>query len=235
MKARIKTYNAGQTYFVVLKNRTSISGFYDDSCYQYYLLRLLNCLNIYQVKLHAYLLQSQEIWLLVTPGTPTGLDGLLRFLNQSYSEYFNTRFSRFVKVWSDAAISCEISGAQLALDCQKFIEREPLRANLVSHPGEYLWSSYCANSFSRNTNYLVAHGGYRNFLRGKRNCFSQYREFVASPYLDAYYLFLASRLLYGVPMGNKRGSMHSKAHSKTNAKTGLSLAIDRENECRDSA
>ena len=59
---------AGQTYFVIVENKTTVTGFYDDACYRYYLLHLLNCLNNYQIKLHAYVLMANEIWLLATPG-----------------------------------------------------------------------------------------------------------------------------------------------------------------------
>ena len=92
MKTKTKVYSAGKTYFVVLKERTSSTGFYDDACYAFYLLRLMHCLNSYRVKLHAYLLRPKEIWLLITPGTPTGFDSLQRFLNRAYSDYFNNRF-----------------------------------------------------------------------------------------------------------------------------------------------
>lgn len=214
MQAKTKIYSAGQTYFVVLKERTSSTGFYDDACYEFYLIRLLNCLNIYQVKLHAYLLQAKEIWLLLTPGTPTGFDSLLRFLNQSYSSYFNTRFGRSAKVWSDSVIISLIPGERLALDCQKFIEREALRTKIVSHPGEYLWSSYCVNSFGRSDHHLTSHVAYRKFLKGKTNCFGQYREFIASPYPQAYYLYLRSRLLSGVPLQKKRRSLRVPYNEK---------------------
>lgn len=203
MNSRVKTYQAGKTYFVVLREKTSVSGFYDDACYQFYLLRLINCLNTYQVKLHAYLLLEKQVWLLLTPGTPTGFDSLLRFLNQSYSDYFNTRFGRSVKVWSDSVVACLIPGNKLVLDCQKFIEREVLRINCISHPGEYRWSSYCANAFSRKNGHLSAHLAYTSFLKGKSDCFTRYREFIAAPYSQAYELFLRSRLLRGVPLLRK--------------------------------
>ena len=204
MQTREKHYTPGQTYFVLVKGKTSTTGFYDDACFEFYLLRLLNCLHIYQVKLHAYLLQEKEIWLLLTPATPIGINSLLRHLNQSYSLYFNTRFERSIKVWSNSPVSCLIPGEKLALDSQKFIEMEPVRAKHVSHPGEYLWSSYCVNSFSSSSRYLSAHEAYRKYLRDRKNCFSQYREYIARPFTNAYYLFLASRLLCGLPLQKRR-------------------------------
>lgn len=218
MNTKARIHCAGQTYFVVLKEKTSTTGFYDEACYEYYLLRLLNCLNVYQVKLHAYLLQSKQVWLLVTPGTPTALDALLRFLNQCYNNYFNVRFERSARVWSDAAIICSISGDKLVLDCQKFVEREALKTGYVSHPGEYLWSSYCANSFGNNGHYLTPHGAYTKFLNGKSHGLSQYREFIARAYTPAYYLYLKSRLLSGISPQKKRINVHLHC-SKTKAIT----------------
>lgn len=230
MKTKARIHSAGQTYFVVLKEKTSTTGFYDEACYEYYLLRLLNCLNIYQVKLHAYLLQTKQVWLLVTPGTPTALDALLRFLNQCYSSYFNVRFERSARVWSDSALICSISGDKLVLDCQKFIEGEALKAKYVSHPGEYLWSSYCANSFGSNGHYLTPHGAYRNFLKGKTGGLSQYREFIASAYTPAYYLYLRSRLLSGISPQKKRRNLRLHC-SETKA---IALA-GRDSTCRTTA
>ena len=206
MQGKKKIYSPGQTYFVALRERTYTTGFYDNACCEFYLLRLLNGLNIYHVKLHAYLFKPKEIWLLATPGTPDGFDSLLRFLNQRYSSYFNTRFGRSVKVWSDSPITCLVSGGNLVLDCQKFIEREALREEYVSHPGEYLWSSYCDNSFSLSNRYLTPHRAYKKFLQGKPDCFEQYRKFIVTPYPQAYYLYLKSRLLSGTPLQKMRGN-----------------------------
>ncbi|PCJ25433.1 MAG: hypothetical protein COA96_07300 [SAR86 cluster bacterium] len=201
-------YCAGETYFAVIKEGMANTGFIDDACYEYYHLRLMNCLNIYQIQLHAYLLKPKEIWLLFTPKTPQGFDALLGYLNKTYSNYFNIRFDRSVNAWAGTPITCSIPKDNLILDCQKFIEREPLRAKLVKHPGEYLWSSYCTNSFNRSARYLTAHRSFKLSRQSHRNNYSQYRDFIVNPFKEAYYLFLENRLLTGRSLITPRRNQH---------------------------
>ena len=41
--------------------------------------------------------------------------------------------------------------------CQRYIELNPVRAGMVSDPGEYSWSSYHANAFGLANPILSAH------------------------------------------------------------------------------
>ena len=43
----------------------------------------------------------------------------------------------------------------------RYIELNPLRANMVAHPGEYRWSSYAANANGRDNPLLSLHPVYR--------------------------------------------------------------------------
>ncbi len=191
---------AGKTYFAVLKEATANTGFYDEACREFYLRRLLHCFGAYQVKLHAYLLERNQILLLVTPLTPTGFGSLLRFLNHSYSDYFSNRFGRSIRVWRDRASECLLPGQTLILDSQKFIERFPLRSKSHSHPGEHQFSSYCSNSFCHKPQYLVQHPAFKLFLRRGPQSFNRYREFVAKPFMESYYRFLESKFMLGRPL-----------------------------------
>ena len=199
-----KVYATGKTYFVLVKEHTSNTGFYDDACYDFYLRRLEHSLNTFQIKLHAFVLRSTDIWLLVTPVSLVALESLLLHLNHSYNNYFYIRFDRHVKVWSDSPVVSLIPSNKLVLDCQKFVERSPLRARLVSHPGQYLWSSYCFNSFSRKTHYLTPHAAFSRFLKNNRAHLAQYRDFVAAEFGETYYRFLEYKLLNGIPLVRRR-------------------------------
>lgn len=192
-----KTLTAGKTYFVTIKEETRHAGFFDEACQNFYLCRLLHCLNAYQVKLHAYLLEPNQILLLITPMNPAGFYSLMGFLNQNYSNYFASRFDRPVRVWRNAAFICLLPSHKLALDCQKFIERFPLKNRLYRHPGEYRFSSYCSNSFARNPGYLSKHPAFSLFLNREPESLSRYREFVARPFSEPYRQYLESRLMYG--------------------------------------
>lgn len=198
MNRKRRSHNSmGQTYFLIIKERTPCAGFYDEACYQYYQLRLMNCLKAYQIKLHAYLLQPNEIWLLCTPISLLALSSTVKYLAQAYSEYFNIRFGRRVKVWHGEPVCSLVRGDRMVLDCQKYIESTPLHNGLVSHAGVHRWSSYCTNAFSLKFQYLTAHRSYNDFLQGNDNSLNRYREFVARRFKSSYYLYLQNKLQSG--------------------------------------
>ena len=175
-------HKAGSTHFVHIGNAMQTAGFYDDACYQFYQVRLLNCAKSYQVDLHAYVLMKDRILILATPRTGTCLGALIRFLNTSYSRYFSTRFERNLRVWRDSYFSCLLDDRDLVMECQKYIEAAPLSMRLVDHPGAYLWSSYCSNSFGGRQDLLVRHKAFTAYLARRANALADYREFVATPF-----------------------------------------------------
>lgn len=200
---------AGQTYIYLVQRRNENAGFYDNACYRFYLLHLLNCLGTFQIKLHAYVLKTDGIWFLATPGTPKAALSLIKFVNQSYSSYFNTRFDRSVKVWRDIPKSSLVQGDQLVLDCQKFIERVPLKYDSINHPGEYEWSSYCANSFGGTSRFLTHHKSFSALIKQSDSPYKRYREFIAKPFNNPYQLYLESRLISGSPVAKRKHKLVS--------------------------
>ena len=187
----------GETYFTVIKEKAFGTGFFDDACKEFYLRRLLHCQKAFHVQLHAYLLMEKELFLVFTPSTPSGFDSFVRFLNDSYSRYYLIRFARRVFAWQNEPLVCRILGDNLTLDCQKFVERHVLDFNSESHPGEYGYSSYCANAFTYKPIFLKRHRAVRQFINIDTNGLQRYRNFIARPFREEYHLLLRNRFLCG--------------------------------------
>lgn len=196
----------GKTYFANVGQKTFGTGFFDDSCKEFYLRRLLNCQNAFQVRLHAYLLMEKEIFLVFTPLTPSGFDSFARFLNGSYSRYYLIRFARRVLAWQNEPPICRLPSDNLVLDSHKFVERYVLDFGSESHPGAYRYSSYCANAFRLKPNFLARHRAVQHFVNTEASGLSRYRDFVATPFSEEYARFLQSRLLCGQPLLQKKPS-----------------------------
>jgi len=196
----------GKTYFSVIKQKTLGTGFYDDACKEFYLRRLLNCQNAFQVQLHAYLLMSKELFLVFTPMTPSGFDSFVRFLNGCYSRYYLIRFARGVVVWQNEPLVCRLPGDNLVLDCQKFVERYVLGFGSEGHPGKYGYSSYCANAFTHKLSFLKRHRAVRRYMNIEANGLQRYRDFIANPFRGEYERYLQSRLLAGQPLLQQKSS-----------------------------
>lgn len=54
--------------------------------------------------------------------------------------------SSYCTLWEGRYKSCPTQAETYLLACQRYIELNPVRANMVSHPAEYKWSSYAANA-----------------------------------------------------------------------------------------
>jgi len=209
----IRSLIPGRTYFATIKQKTFGTGFYDDACKEFYLCRLLNCQNAYQVQLHAYLLMEKELFLTFTPMTPSGFDSFARFLNGSYRRYYLIRFARNILAWQSEPLVCRLPSDKLVLDCQKFVERYVLGFSGEGHPGEYGYSSYCANAFTHKPRLLKRHRAVLQFIDIEANGLRRYRDFIAKPFREEYVRYLQSRLLTGQPLLQQKSSFRLENNS----------------------
>jgi len=58
----------------------------------------------------------------------------------------------------------------------RYIETNPLRAQLVEHPAEYLWSSYTANAQGTNSSLIQKHPVYLSLDNDNNNRLKNYRD-----------------------------------------------------------
>lgn len=186
---------ADRTWFLVNRGKVEGTAFFDEACYDYYLLRLFNCLRIFDVQLHAYVLLPREVWLLLTPVRPRNMSSLVDYVNNGYSEYFNERFERDADVFRSQPLSAIIDSAKLYMDAQKLIERWPLASGAVEHPGLYRWSSYSANAFGGRPQNLTRHRFFEQFIDDTESPMERYREFIAAPFGKRELARLEQRLL----------------------------------------
>ena len=103
---------------------------------------------------------TNHVHLLMTPCQPESCTNLMRDLGQRYVQYFNRRYRRTGTLWEGRFRSCLVDSARYVLACYRYIELNPVRANLARHPVDYAWSSYKGNSGARNDPLLSAHPEY---------------------------------------------------------------------------
>jgi putative transposase len=62
------------------------------------------------------------------------------------------------------------------LACMRYIELNPIRANMVFHPGEYQWSSFGANAVGRPDSLIQPHPVYQSIGADDEQRRHSYRE-----------------------------------------------------------
>ena len=147
--------------------------FYQDKDRLVYLSILRDLSKLRGCALHAYCLMTNHIHVLLTPKDETGCSLMMRDLARRYSIYFNRRYSRTGQLWEGRFRSCLVDSARYVLGCYRYIELNPVRAHMVSSPGDYAWSSYAGNAGMRDDALLAPHAEYAAITRGA------YRELVS--------------------------------------------------------
>jgi putative transposase len=147
----------GVAVHIIQRGNNRAACFRDDSDYLTYLAQLRDLAGRAGCAVHAYCLMTNHVHLLVTPRSDTSCTELMRDLGQRYVQYFNRRYTRTGTLWEGRFRSCLAESSRYVLACYRYIELNPVRAGMVSHPAEYLWSSCAANSGRRHDSLLVSH------------------------------------------------------------------------------
>jgi putative transposase len=108
-------------------------------------------------KIHAYALMTNHIHLLLTPNDEQGPAKLMKFLGERYVSYVNRRYARTGTLWEGRFNSCLVQSEIYLMICQRYIELNPVRAQLVDDPFRYPWSSYRHNAHGHASMLLTHH------------------------------------------------------------------------------
>lgn len=161
---------AGVPVHLIQRGNNRQACFYADEDHQLYLDWLKEYALDTGCSLHAYVLMTNHVHLLLTPSESTSPGVLMKCLGQRYVQYINRTYSRSGTLWEGRYRSCIVQQEDYLLLCQRYIELNPVRAGLVDHPGEYRWSSYRANAQGENNELLSRHIVYENLgitIKGK--------------------------------------------------------------------
>ena len=96
----------------------------------------------FSVEVHAWVLMRNHVHLLVTPHESNGISNTMQALGRRYVRYFNREHQRSGTLWEGRFRSGLVQSENYLLQCQRYIEMNPVRANVVSDPVDYAWSSY---------------------------------------------------------------------------------------------
>jgi len=83
-----------------------------------------------------------------------------RYGHGRYVQYVNRTYQRSGGLWQGRYKASYIQSERYLLACMRYIELNSMRAEMVTRPGEYRWSSYGANVLGKEDKLLTPHGEY---------------------------------------------------------------------------
>lgn len=160
MARRERPRVAGLPVHIIQRGNNRQACFYAEADYQFFLQHLSELARRFRCEVHAYVLMTNHVHLLLTPSLVRGPSLLMKLLGQRYVQYINRTYRRSGTLWDGRFRSSLIQDSRYVLACYRYIEMNPVRANMVEHPAEYPWSSYTANAEGKQVPWLTPHGEY---------------------------------------------------------------------------
>ena len=173
-RARITLPNVPQHLIQRGNNRQAC--FFADEDYRFYLDWLAEYAGKAGCCIHAYVLMTNHVHLLVSAEHGAATGEMMKALGQRYVQYVNRVYRRSGTLWEGRYRSCPTQAEVYLLACQRYIELNPVRAAMVEHPADYRWSSYRANAQGEDNPLVQPHELYRLLGSDVANRQSAYRE-----------------------------------------------------------
>ena len=152
--------------------------FYSNSDFLVYLDLLRVAAHQASCRVHAYALMSNHVHLLISPVTELGPAALMKSLGERYVQYVNRRHKRTGTLWEGRYRSCLVQCERYLMICQRYIELNPVRAQMVKHPADYCWSSYRHNAGSKKSALITPHDLYCRLGNDPEACQEAYRALL---------------------------------------------------------
>jgi putative transposase len=151
---------AGLTQHVINRGNNRCDIFRADMDYAFFLAALRDAAARRELEIHSYALMRNHFHLVATPRLATAVSMTMQVLGSRYVGYFNRRYSRTGTLFEGPFKSMFIDSEAYWFTCMRYVELNPVRAGLVSAPGEYRWSSHRSNGLGIEDPVIVPHSLY---------------------------------------------------------------------------
>ena len=123
-RSRIKL--AGMPQHIVQRGINREPCFFAEEDYYSYLHWLQKAAADWHCAIHAYVLMTNHVHLLVTPETETGTAKLMQAVGRRYVQYINRSYRRTGSLWEGRYKSSLIQAETYLLTCMRYIELKTL-------------------------------------------------------------------------------------------------------------
>ena len=167
---------AGIAQHLIQRGNNRQACFFTDDDRRHYLEWLHQAAEKYGGSVHAYVLMINHVHLLATGAEKGALGRMMQSLGRRYVRYVNSSYRRTGTLWEGRYKSSLIESDRYLLVCYRYIELNPVRATIVSLPGEYRWSSFNSNTGKKISDLITPHANYLSLGKTEAARLSAYRR-----------------------------------------------------------
>ena len=141
MARQLRIQFSGALYHITSRGNEKKDIFQRDDDRGKFLTYLKEAKERYRFLLYAYALMNNHYHLLIE--TPlANIAQIMHYINTSYTVYFNRKNRRYGHLFQGRYKAILVDKDNYLLELSRYIHLNPVRANLVTGPEDYRWSSY---------------------------------------------------------------------------------------------
>jgi len=131
----------GLPHHVTQRGNNRCDVFFDDDDRRFYLWTLAQYRRKYGVDIWGYCLMDNHVHFLAVPHETDSLARCFAGANLVYTQRINRKHGRSGRLWQNRFFSCPVDKDEYLWPVLRYIDRNPVRAKLVSKAWDYRWSS----------------------------------------------------------------------------------------------
>jgi putative transposase len=218
MPRKPRYYEADIPCHVISRGNNRQACFFENDDYCFYLECLRDACARYRVALHAYVLMTNHVHLLMTPERKEGISQVMQSVGRRYVQYVNHRYCRSGTLWEGRHKASMVDQETYLLICYRYIELNPVRARMVEHPSYYRWSSYRENTGLDPQRYVKGHECYMRLGLDKSSREQSYQVLFGEALANHTLNEVRSAARFSMPLGDSR--FRSQVENATGQKLG---------------
>ncbi|MCC5796665.1 MAG: transposase [Methylophaga sp.] len=154
-------------------------------------------------QLHAYVIMTNHLHLLLTPKNKQELAVFMQSMANRYVRYFNANRQRTGTIWEGRFKSCLIDSDNYLFTLYKYIEMNPVKAEMVKDIKEYRWSSYHHNGLGEVDPLITEHPLYLNLAGTREERVTRYKSMMDKIALGKENQKITDATIRGEALGNE--------------------------------
>lgn len=166
----------GHPQHVIQRGVDRAAIFFDHGDYRHFLDWLSEACTRHECAVHAYVLMTNHVHLLMTPGRENSIGKVMQSVGRRYVQFVNCSYRRTGTLWEGRYRATLIDSEAYLLACMTYIELNPVRARMVERPEQYRWSSHRANAHGAADPLMVEHPIYQSLGRDAAERLQAYRD-----------------------------------------------------------
>lgn len=202
MPRKPRFYLPGIPVHIVQRGHSHEPVFFDNDDYAAYLIWLEQASERYGCSIHAYVLMTNHIHILATPEKQNSISLMMQYIGRQYVPYINHSYGSSGSIWEGRYKASLIHDEGYLLTCMRYIELNPVRADMVKTPGAYRWSSYRANGRGEANKLIHPHPLYQSMGRTRQQRQEAYQALIKAHIDEKEIGNIRSAWQTGTPLGN---------------------------------